>query len=114
LLLAMRLYKEPEKFSGAWNFGPPIENQHSVFEIVQEFIKHYRAGEIDFDHNKNKHEATLLALDITKATKELEWQPVLGFEEISRLTAEWYLNYQHQDVYRLTHKQIKEFSKRWK
>ena len=38
LLLASRMYEEPHKFFGAWNFGPDHDSQISVSEVVDKVI----------------------------------------------------------------------------
>ena len=36
------------------------------------------------------HEANILNLDISKAKKILQWEPIWGFEESINKTIEWY------------------------
>jgi len=39
LLLARRLWDEPEKYSGPWNFGPRPDSAWPVADVVQEIIR---------------------------------------------------------------------------
>jgi CDP-glucose 4,6-dehydratase len=114
LHLAERLYNHPEKHAEAWNFGPEKSDQQTVLEIVKCFINHYRSGEVEFDESQNKHEAGLLALDISKAKEKLKWNPLLDFDSSVRLTAAWYLNYKKENVLTFTANQISEYMKLWK
>jgi CDP-glucose 4,6-dehydratase len=114
LHLAEKLYNQPEKYAEAWNFGPKKSDQKSVLEIVKCFIKYYGSGVTEFDGAPKKHEAGLLALDISKAKKKIEWKPMLDFESSVRLTAEWYLNYKKEEVLDFTVDQISEYMRLWK
>jgi CDP-glucose 4,6-dehydratase len=114
LHLAERLYNHPDKYAEPWNFGPESSNQQTVLKIVKSFIEYYRSGEIEFDASQKKHEARLLALDISKAKKKLAWYPAMDFENSVRLTAEWYLNYKKENVLNFTTGQISEYMKLWK
>jgi len=114
LLLAEKLYKDKEKYEGAWNFGPDRDNQKTVLQLVQKFTDYYKTGEIEFDDTKQKHEAGLLALDISKAINKLNWKPILDFNASLKYTAEWYRYYSEQDVLSMTQQQIAKYSELWK
>ena len=43
--------------------------------------------------NSRLKEAQLLSLDISKAKKELNWEPRLSLDECIVLTSNWYINY---------------------
>jgi CDP-glucose 4,6-dehydratase len=109
LLLAERVYEEPQKYSQAWNFGPGPDNQKSVKYLTESLIRDLGKGEFDFDKKNNPHEANLLALDISKALNKLKWKPILNFEQTIEFTANWYLNYRNADVSKLCIKQIEEY-----
>lgn len=94
LLLAEKMMNEPIAFAEAWNIGPETGKSVPVSKLIDEFIKHYGSGEWkDISDPGSFHEATMLGLDISKASCKLGWKPVLNFEDTIRLTAEWYLNY---------------------
>ena len=40
LLLALKLYKNPNKFSGPWNFGPK-NTVTDVLTVVRQIVKHW-------------------------------------------------------------------------
>lgn len=107
LLLAAKLYQEPDKYAQAWNFGPDYDSVVNVKDIVELVIKNWGSGEWEDVSDKNAvHEATLLALDCNKAKRYLRWKPILDIEEALKFTVEWYKNYSKENVYDLCKKQI--------
>lgn len=94
LELGVKLNLDPIKYAQAYNFGPNINDALSVEEMVIRSIKSWGAGTYNVEVNSNNpHEAGLLKLDITKATKELNWKPVLNANNAVELTINWYKNY---------------------
>ena len=92
LLLANRICEDPVHFSGAWNFGPQISDQIQVKELAEKFITSWGKGKIEIAESTQKapHEAHLLQLSIDKATRELNWKPLLDSDTAINWTAEWY------------------------
>lgn len=115
LLLGAKMYNEPEKFAEAWNFGPNMQDVHTVLDVVKEIISYSDKGEykVIADPAK-KHEANLLMLDIGKANRKLNWQPVLSFSETIQMTSHWYLNFRNTNVFELTKSQILQYQQKWK
>jgi CDP-glucose 4,6-dehydratase len=90
LLLGASLAIDPERFSGAWNFGPRNEDTLSVRELVA-VAKKYWEGSVDYpDLEDQPHEASLLRLDSTKAVDQLRWTPLYTSNESIELTIQWY------------------------
>lgn len=111
LLLAMKLYEEPQKYNQAWNFGPETASVSTVWEIATGLVNSFGKGEIvDVSNINQPHEANLLMLDISKAKKILGWIPRLSLNESIELTSEWYKRYQTENVYELCVKQIKRYT----
>jgi CDP-glucose 4,6-dehydratase len=76
--------------SNAFNFGPWLEANRPVKDLVTEILKH-RPGEWrDASQPGAVHEAGLLNLTIDKAWHMLGWQPVWNFAENVSATARWY------------------------
>jgi len=74
----------------AFNFGPRLESNRTVAQLVVEILKH-RPGEWEDRSDPNaRHEASLLNLAIEKAFHLLRWGPVWGFEETIARTTDWY------------------------
>jgi CDP-glucose 4,6-dehydratase len=113
LLLAARLWEEPDKFSSAWNFGPQISNQITVHELAERFINAWGNGTIQTPQIcKAPHETHLLNLNIDKAAFELKWQPVLDSPSAINWTVNWYKSWHktNENWQNLSVHQIKEFS----
>ena len=91
LELAARLAEDGDKLSGAWNFGPRLEDTLSVEQIVQIALECWGSGEYETPELKNQpHEAGTLKLDISKATDALNWAPKLSAAEAIDWTIRWY------------------------
>lgn len=75
LLLAEQLFKNPDEFSQAWNFGPYEHDIRPVDWILDQMIYLWPGASWKLDKNENPHEAMLLKLDISKATTILGWMP---------------------------------------
>ncbi|NPV10167.1 MAG: CDP-glucose 4,6-dehydratase [Ignavibacteria bacterium] len=115
LLLAEKLMQGETFLQGAWNFGPNYNNNKNVELLVKEIIKQYGEGTYKIENEIDKpKEAKYLALDITKAIKILNWEPIFNFEETIKLTIDWYKKYKSENVFDLSLLQIEEYEKRWK
>lgn len=115
LLLAARLYSEPLKYSGAWNFGPNETLNIEVKDVVNQIIRSYGKGQWKHVLNEEKpHEAKLLMLDCSKAKKYLDWHQALNFEKTIDMTVSWYKNYNYKNMYEFCKMQIDEYSKKQK
>jgi len=111
LKLGAALRHNPEKYSGAWNFGPDDSSHLSVAELADKLIKYWGSGSWkDLSDPNAVHEANLLKLSCDKAHAELNWHSALTIDECVRMTADWYRKYymenQHADVYSLCVEQI--------
>ncbi len=111
LLLGMRLFEKPEKYTGAWNFGPSDASIKTVRFLIEKAITLYGKGRINIGQSdKTKHEAGLLHLNCDKAAHLLNWSPVWDFDQTLQHTIEWYKNYNNgQDALTLTKADIKKF-----
>lgn len=74
----------------SFNFGPQLEGNKSVRELILEILKTWPGTWEDLSNPNSPHEASFLNLTIDKANHILEWKPVLSFFEAVRLTMEWY------------------------
>ena len=63
-------------------------------------------------NNKSEKESNLLKLNSIKASKILSWQPILKFNETTKMITEWYKNYytKNSKTYNFSKKQIEEYS----
>lgn len=91
LQLAERLWEDPNRFAGAWNFGPPPEDAVPVAELANSFVRTWGApARWQADRGAHPHEARFLKLDASKARDELGWKPKLALHDAIAWTADWY------------------------
>lgn len=109
LLLAMKLYYNPKKYSEAFNFGPKNESTIKVMYIVKKLIKIYGKGNWENNNTNNLHEANTLTLDISKAITKLKWKPLLNIDQALEMTFYWYKNYKETNVYDMCIEQISKY-----
>ncbi len=84
--------KEPahNRFASAFNFGPALEANRSVSELVEAALQHW-PGSWRHQSNPNApHEAGRLHLQIDKAHHQLGWQPQWDFATTVARTVAWY------------------------
>ncbi len=74
-----------------YNFGPNNHSYRTVIDLVNKFNalhgEKLKINNINEDLGIEKNE---LRLDINKAKQELNWKPLLGFDETIEWTHEWY------------------------
>ncbi len=105
LLLGALLHEHPEKYSGAYNFGPESNDHLTVKDLVTHAIEYMQMGNWKDTSDPNQpHEAGLLMLDIQKAKEILQWKPKWRAAESIRQTIEWYK--QEKDIPTFTRQQI--------
>lgn len=110
LLLASKMYEEPQEFCGAWNFGPNYDSIIPVGELADKVMDRWGNGSwIDLSNENASHEAKLLSLDISKAKLYLKWFPLWNIDKAIEKTVEWYKEYKKKDPYTICVKQIEEF-----
>jgi len=115
LWLGVKLLKNPDKFRGqAYNLGPN-KKDHLVIDLVKALNKYW--PEVKWREDKTgkgaKGECKLLKLNCRKALSDLKWHTVLSFEDMVKMTADWYSNYYTKkgDMYEFSTNQIKEYVK---
>jgi len=89
-LAALMAGPDPAPFCEPFNFGPRIESNRTVAQLVIEILKHRPGQWVDRSDPHAPHEAGLLNLSIEKAFHLLGWHPVWDFEETIARTADWY------------------------
>jgi CDP-glucose 4,6-dehydratase len=90
LLLGQRLLQGDRTCAEAWNFGPDLEGNRPVKEVLTALQANWPAVAWRVTDQKQPHEAKLLQLDSAKARWQLKWRPVWSFEESIAATAESY------------------------
>jgi CDP-glucose 4,6-dehydratase len=89
LLLAERLLSNA-RHASAFNFGPALEANRSVRELVDAALQHWPGSWRDDSDPHAPHEASRLHLQIEKAHHQLGWQPRWDFATTVSRTVAWY------------------------
>ncbi|WP_198146044.1 CDP-glucose 4,6-dehydratase [Desulfonatronovibrio magnus] len=111
LILAEKLWTHGPAYSGAWNFGPDLEDSRPVAWVVDKLCRFWGGG-ANWRHDKtcSPHEAELLFLDSSKARLKLEWHPRLKIMSALAWTAAWYRAFQRgADMNAMCLKQIDQY-----
>lgn len=77
-------------YASAFNFGPSLEANRSVGELVQETLLHWSGSWSDLSDPNAPHEAGRLHLQIDKAHHQLGWRPRWDFATTVARTVAWY------------------------
>ncbi len=91
LFLAQRLREEPQKYAGAWNFGPSTDDVRTVHDVARAIVEVLGEGRIVLgESSREQHEARLLQLNCDKAHQLLGWRPHWRVDKSVLATAQWY------------------------
>lgn len=90
LLLAERLASASDCYASAYNFGPGLESNRTVRELVEAALQHWPGAWQDRSDPAAPHEAGLLHLQIDKAYHQLSWHPQWDFATTVARTVAWY------------------------
>ena len=95
LELARKSFLKEIKNGESFNFGPFMNDERTVEEIIEKFlkIKNNLGINITMDKSEKFHEASALSLSIDKSLKKLNWKPVFNSDEALNMTVNWYENY---------------------
>lgn len=111
LLLALRMYENPEQYRGSYNFGPESREMNTVIDVANELISVWGNGEIKITkRDSDPQEAGLLHLNCDKAHHDLGWYPRWGFKKTIEQTANWYKSVKEgKSAESITRQQIIEY-----
>lgn len=85
---------QSDGYSGAWNFGPSIDDEKSVRWIADKLCAGWGDNAAwDFDDNHSPHETNHLHLNCHKAITQIDWRPELNLERALDMTISWYKKY---------------------
>ena len=90
MVLAEQLVASGVGIAGAFNFGPALEANRSVQELVEEALQHWPGTWHDLSDPAALHEAGKLHLQIDKAYHQLSWRPRWNFATSVARTVAWY------------------------
>ncbi len=111
LKLAERLVHDGTSFASGWNFGPALADTRPVEWIVQQICASFGDGATwTLDANRGPHEAHFLALDCSKAHRELGWSPRWSLLTALEKIVEWHWAYlDGKDLRQMTLRQIGDY-----
>lgn len=114
LQLGAALWQDPQKYSGAWNFGPDDGSHLTVAKMADVLIQYWGDSSWnDLSDPQAFHEAKLLKLNCDKAHAGLNWNSVLTIDECLQMTVDWYkifyMEDQNKDFYALCVEQIRTY-----
>ncbi len=111
LTLGEKLYTDPGKYSGAWNFSSSYAK--TVLDLITEISK-YLNIKYEIHKSHKGHEDRILLLNSDKSKKGLGWKPINSFEDTVRSTASWYAHFykDHRVPFTYSRTQLSEFKKR--
>ena len=99
--------RDANRVDKAFNYGPAVESQVSVEELISEFSRHIPIHGPIFSSSIDTNESRLLSLNSKLAMDNLSWSPTMNFKESVELTANWYrANHEGGNPYKLTQSQI--------
>lgn len=90
LILAQKLFQEPQVYAEGWNFGPHDEDVKPVEWILNQMVSRWEGSSWRLDQNAHPHEAGYLKLDISKAKAKLGWQPTWRLDRTLIKIIEWH------------------------
>lgn len=90
LVLAEKLYENPIKYAEGWNFGPYDNDVKSVDWILDYMIELWPGTSWVLNENEKLHEASMLNLDISKASELLGWKPTWDLPMTLRNIVRWH------------------------
>ncbi|RUM91452.1 MAG: CDP-glucose 4,6-dehydratase [Thiomicrospira sp.] len=90
LVLAQKLYEQPDSYAEGWNFGPNDEDARPVDWILNHMVEKWPGSQWQLDESAHPHEAGYLKLDISKAKARLEWLPTWHLEHTLEKIVKWH------------------------
>jgi CDP-glucose 4,6-dehydratase len=90
LITGHNLNQRSNPYSSAFNFGPFLEANRSVRQLIEEILKHWPGDWSDQSGSIAPHEAGRLHLNIDKAVSQLNWKPRWQFSTTVAKTVSWY------------------------
>jgi CDP-glucose 4,6-dehydratase len=115
LSLAEKLSINNSLHGEAFNFGPGLEQNQTVRQLIEDLSKYWNFDNVDrafkINDNSSFHESELLKLNCEKALSDLEWQASLSFKDTIKFTSEWYFNFYKTDrnIFDMTIEQIQDY-----
>ncbi|WP_087631840.1 CDP-glucose 4,6-dehydratase [Caballeronia telluris] len=110
--LAERAHAGEPGIASAWNFGPDEAGARPVGEVIDAFSHAFALpAQIRLGVSEpQRHEATLLRLDTSKARAHLDFRPRIDLDRTLEWTAQWYRAYlDKRDLRAFSERQLQAF-----
>ena len=88
--LAESLLPDTDPPCESFNFGPTLDSNRTVSELVKAILEHWPGQWVDQGDSLSLHEANLLHLQIDKIYHRLKWSPIWDFSTTVERTVKWY------------------------
>jgi CDP-glucose 4,6-dehydratase len=90
--LAEKVYSDPQRFGGGWNFGPSDFDCVNVAKLADLLTASWgnSAAWISAEQPNTPREESYLKLDSSKARFHLDWEPRLSVSEAVEWSVQWY------------------------
>ena len=114
ILFAAKLNNNKTLNGQAFNFGPNLENNYSVAQLLHKMKKYWTNVNYVIKKSEKFYESKLLKLNCNKARKYLGWKNHLSFEQNIQLTSEWYQNFykNKKKIQNISINQIENYKKK--
>ena len=89
-MLAEKLHTVGHAYETAFNFGPKLESNRTVRELIEALLVHWPGRWNYLPESGDLHEASRLHLQIDKAYQEIGWTPRWSFATTVERTVAWY------------------------
>jgi len=111
LVLAQKLYENPNEYAEGWNFGPHDDDAKPVDWILDRMVGQWGEGASwILDNGNHPHEAGYLKLDISKAKSKLQWRPTWHLEQTLEKIVRWHQAWRNkEDMQALCLKEIQDY-----
>lgn len=81
-----------QNYANKYNFGPSTNKTFDVQKLISTIL--LELGDVNISKtNRSFKEHNLLRLDSSSAQKYLNWETILNFEDMCKLTSSWYKNF---------------------
>lgn len=116
LALAAALKCGSELHGEAFNFGPNLDENYTVSQVVADMAGHWSGAEwedISAGETTSVYESHLLKLNCDKALYHLSWCASMDYEQTVRMTIAWYLEFyknKPDNMREFTNRQISEYT----
>ena len=116
IILSLNLKKNKKLNGHAFNFGPSLNNDYRVIDVLKLVKKLWNKAFWKIIKNKKEHESNLLKLNSSKAKLILKWKCNLSFKETVQFATEWYRFFYltKKNMYNFSIKQINLYSQKLK